>query len=318
MTTAAPRAPSFASAPSFDTPVPRGGYLWWYVDGWSDDGAHGLTLIIFVGSVFSPYYAWSTDQTPDNHCALNVALYGAAPNRWAMTERGAKRVERESRRFVVGPSSVRLEDQRLSIDVNERCAPLPRPLRGRIDVTPVISTDRAFTLAEAGGHLWRPVSPKARISVELEQPRLSWRGDAYFDSNQGDEPLHDGFRHWTWCRAHLSDGVAVAYEATPRRSDPASLFLKVKADGAIEPQPSLETAPLPTPLWAVKRRAHCDAGSAPRLLHGLEDAPFYNRSLIQTEMWGQRVQGFHESLSLDRFKQTWVRTLLPVRMPRTG
>ena len=43
----------------FDCPVPDGGYVWWYIDALSDDGAHGLTLIAFVGSVFSPYYAWA-------------------------------------------------------------------------------------------------------------------------------------------------------------------------------------------------------------------------------------------------------------------
>ncbi len=45
--------------PRFDAPVPAGGYAWWYVDALSDDGAHGLTIIAFIGSVFSPFYAWS-------------------------------------------------------------------------------------------------------------------------------------------------------------------------------------------------------------------------------------------------------------------
>ena len=27
----------------------------WYVDAISDDGRHGLTIIAFIGSVFSPY-----------------------------------------------------------------------------------------------------------------------------------------------------------------------------------------------------------------------------------------------------------------------
>ena len=35
--------------PRFDTPVPPGGYRWWYIDGLSDDGRHGITLIAFVG-----------------------------------------------------------------------------------------------------------------------------------------------------------------------------------------------------------------------------------------------------------------------------
>jgi carotenoid 1,2-hydratase len=73
-------------------PVPHGGYAWWYVDGLSDDGRHGITLIAFIGSVFSPYYAWARRRgggDPEHHCALNVALYGAGGKRWALTERAA-------------------------------------------------------------------------------------------------------------------------------------------------------------------------------------------------------------------------------------
>ena len=42
----------------------RDGYVWWYVDALSDDGRHGLTLIAFIGSVFSPYYAWRGGAAP--------------------------------------------------------------------------------------------------------------------------------------------------------------------------------------------------------------------------------------------------------------
>jgi hypothetical protein len=66
--------------PAFNTQVPRGGYAWWYLDALSDDGQYGLTVIAFIGSVFSPYYAWARRRghglaDPLNHCALNVALY---------------------------------------------------------------------------------------------------------------------------------------------------------------------------------------------------------------------------------------------------
>jgi len=37
--------------------VKPGGYAWWYVDALSADGRFGLSIIAFVGSVFSPYYA---------------------------------------------------------------------------------------------------------------------------------------------------------------------------------------------------------------------------------------------------------------------
>ena len=87
---------------------PRGGYVWWYVDALSDDGDHGITVIAFLGSVFSPYYAWARRHgscDPLRHCALNVALYGKR-RRWAMTERGDKAVQRGADFLAIGPSAL--------------------------------------------------------------------------------------------------------------------------------------------------------------------------------------------------------------------
>jgi hypothetical protein len=85
--------------PNFTAPVGGdGGYIWWYLDAVSDDGKYGLTLIAFIGSVFSPYYAWSGWKNPFNHCAINVALYrlDGAGGRWAMTERRADQLDRSA------------------------------------------------------------------------------------------------------------------------------------------------------------------------------------------------------------------------------
>ena len=49
---------------AFDTPVAPGGYAWWYIDALSDDGRCGLTIIAFIGSVFSPYYALARRRAP--------------------------------------------------------------------------------------------------------------------------------------------------------------------------------------------------------------------------------------------------------------
>ena len=48
----------------------------------------------------------------------------------------------------------------------------------------------------------------------------------------------------------------------------------------------------------------------------LEDGPFYARSRIAADIAGERVEGFHESVSLQRFAARWVQCLLPVRLPR--
>ncbi|MEQ8516068.1 MAG: hypothetical protein RIC38_10725, partial [Chromatocurvus sp.] len=76
----------------FAAAVGSNGYQWWYIDALSDDGRFGLTIIVFVGSVFSPYYAAARRRgptDPGNHCAINAVLYNPGGRKvWALTERG--------------------------------------------------------------------------------------------------------------------------------------------------------------------------------------------------------------------------------------
>ena len=41
--------------PKFDIDVKPNGYAWWYVDGISNDGNRAISIIGFIGSVFSPW-----------------------------------------------------------------------------------------------------------------------------------------------------------------------------------------------------------------------------------------------------------------------
>ena len=117
-------------------PIPPGGYVWWYVDALSDDGRQGLTLIAFIGSVFSPYYAWSGWSDPLDHCAVNVALYSARGQRWAMTERGRASLRREARGLAIGPSTLVWERDTLTVTVDEIAVPSLARIRGTIKVRP--------------------------------------------------------------------------------------------------------------------------------------------------------------------------------------
>ncbi|MEL6544204.1 MAG: carotenoid 1,2-hydratase, partial [Myxococcota bacterium] len=123
---------------------PRG-YTWWYLDALSDDGSYGITLIGFIGSVFSPYYAWSDWREPEDHVAMNVALYGKF-GRWAMTERGRHSLQRDGDHLQIGPSSMRWESDGLTISVDEISCPLPRKLRGRIRVRPHWTNPLGFAI----------------------------------------------------------------------------------------------------------------------------------------------------------------------------
>jgi carotenoid 1,2-hydratase len=271
--------------------------------------------------VFSPYYAWARGRsgTADalNHCAFNVALYGAAGKRWAMTERGARQVERSATHLRIGPSALRWDGETLVLDIDEVTAPLPTRIRGRVRLHPAALMGRAYTLDETGAHRWQPIAPCARVEVELSNPALRWSGPGYLDTNQGDAPLERDFVRWDWSRAALAGGrTAALYDVTRRRGAPLALALAFAPDGSVQPFDAPPRAELPPGLWRVARGTRSDVGSTPRVEQTLEDAPFYARSLVSATLLGQPVRAVHESLSLERFSARWVQVLLPFRMPR--
>lgn len=311
------RGPPGDGGPAFDAAVAPGGYRWWYIDALSDDGAYSLTVIAFIGSVFSPYYAWSNWADPYRHCAVNVALYGPRGARWAMTERGRASLRQSPDALTIGPSSLHWRDGALVIRIDEIAAPIPRPIRGEIVIDPAGINQRAFTLEAAGAHLWRPIAPVARAAVNLQSPDLQWRGHAYVDTNAGDEPLEKAFSSWTWARARIGDGAAIFYDADKRREPPLALALRVNAAGDLEEREPPPFAALTKTKWLLPRRARAPEGDA-RILRDFEDTPFYSRSLVASDIEGAPVEWMHESLSLDRFANPIVRLMLPFRMPRRG
>ena len=240
--------------PRFDVGVARDGYRWWYIDATSDDGQHGLTIIGFFGSVFSPYYARARRTgkgDPANHCAINVALYGR-PRRWAMTERGATRMARDAQHFTVGKSGMVWDGDTLTITIRERCSPLPFPLRGEVRLSANGIYNAPVQLDAQGKHHWQAVAPHARVSVEMEAPSLCWQGAAYHDMNWGDEPLERGFRHWTWARTNTSRGTEVLYDVE-RRDGSRFSFGRCFNAGVVRERPVPQAHPLKRGLWGMTR-----------------------------------------------------------------
>jgi carotenoid 1,2-hydratase len=311
-------------AARFDLDVPPGGYAWWYLDALSEDGTQALALIAFVGSVFSPWYAAArrrgiAQADPRRHVAVNIALYGPGMHRWAMTERGARDLQRDARTLCIGPSTLAWHDGRLQIDLDEWTAPWPTPVRGRLVVHPLAATDADVALDAAGAHRWTPIAPAARIEVALEQPRWRWQGHAYLDGNHGARPLEADFLHWDWSRAALPGGRAgVHYDVLRRDGSELSLALQFEADGRVRGVAAPPAHALADSAWRLARVARSDAAAPARVVRTLEDGPFYSRSLIGARWRGEAVTAVHESLSLQRFGARWVQALLPFRMPRRG
>lgn len=302
----------------FDVAVPRDGYAWWYADALSDDGAHGITLIAFLGSVFSPYYAFARDRGPAdplNHVALNVSLYGR-PRRWALTDRGRGAARQEPMRLELGPSSLAWDGETLVVSVREVTAPIPRRLLGEVRITPGPMNRRVFTLDAAGRHRWCPMAPACRAEVAFEAPALRWSGTAYFDCNWGDRPLERDFVDWDWSRYALKEGAAVLYDTRRRDGSRQSLALRFDRAGRVEQVPPPPFVPLPRTLWRVTRGTQADAGASATVARTLEDTPFYARSVVRSRLFGQDVEGVHESLDLDRFRALPIRLMLPFKVPR--
>jgi carotenoid 1,2-hydratase len=248
---------------------------------------------------------------------MNVALYGAGRHRWAFTEHARKSVRCEADSLTVGRSQVSWNGTCLTCRIDEIAVPLPFRIRGTIRLYPEGVTRFALALGEHGLHWWQPIIPRGRVEVDMEQPALSWRGTGYLDTNDGATPLDEGFRSWTRLRAHTSTGATVIYDVVPTSGLQIVHALRFTPSGNVQQFTAPPRIALSSTGWRIDRETRADVGSTPVVVETLEDAPFYARTLLDMQLSGERVTAIHESLSLDRFRSGWVRTLLPIRMRRS-
>lgn len=305
------------SIPAFDAAVPDGGYRWWYVDAVSDCGNYGLVIIVFIGSVFSPYYYRSRQKhrgDPRQHSAINIASYGPGINAWSMTERGSRQLTVSPDEFGIARSRVAKDGDQLSIAIDERTAPWFMPLKGMARVEAHSANAQAFFLDAGQHHQWQPIAPIARISVALERPAIRWTGDAYVDTNAGTRPLENDFHSWHWSSVRSAGHSRIYYDVIERDNERHCLALSVDAENRLQRIDAPTANPLPRSGWGIVRESR--HGKDTSVIQTLEDAPFYARSLLSVTDAGEPAVAMHESLSMQRFVKPWVRTLLPFRMPR--
>lgn len=311
-----------ALLPPFDVNVPADGYRWWYVDAIAPDGRAALTLIAFVGSVFSPWYARARRRRPTDparHCTLNAVVYGRRSKRWAFTERGVGGVHRSPDEFRIGPSRVLRDGDSLVFEIDEITVPVPTRLRGTVRVTPEIAGYTSYTLDADGGHHWRPIAPRAHVEVRLSAPATHWSGHGYLDSNWGNDALERAFAGWEWSRMSIgdaSDRTAILYDTVRRDGSRHSLALHYGGDGAVRRFEAPAETRLARTGWRVNRSIRSEVPAAARVIRTLEDTPFYARSIVESRLLDATATGVHESLSLTRFASPWVQCLLPFRAPR--
>lgn len=278
-----------------------------------------MTLIAFLGSVFSPYYAAARRRGPTNpldYCALNVVLHDRGAQHWTLTERRCDEIEQQPSSLVIGPSRLEWKEDRLRFDIDETSTPWLRPVRGSVTFTPFWVCDRRIPIDSAGRHVWRPIAPRGHVAVDMQIPSMRWRGAGYLDSNSGEEPLEAAFTSWHWSRSQLTDSCVVLYDLRDLNGDERSMAMRFDPAGQLTHFDAPERCVLPPSGWRVPRQTRSDDRASTRITQTLLDAPFYARSVLQTRLLGQSATSIHESLSLHRFRSAWVQSLLRFRIAR--
>ena len=249
--------------------------------------------------------------------ALNVALYGEQGRRWTMTERSQASLRRSASELVLGPSRLHWDGQSLLIDIDEIAVPLPQRVRGRVRVWPKGLANFITPLDDAGRHRWGPIAPCARIEVELDKPGAKWSGQAYLDSNEGDEPIDRPFTEWDWSRAVMKDGsTGVIYDVRQKQGADRVIARRFLPDGRSEAFSPPQRQALPRTAWRLNRTMRTDVYEPAVVEQTLEDTPFYVRSVLQSGLLGERVTSVHETLNVPRVVARSTRLMLPWRMPR--
>ena len=106
----------------------------------------------------------------------------------------------------------------------------------------------------------------------------------------------------------------MTYDVARRDGRALAVALRYGGDGGVETFEAPPARALPRSFWGLSRSVRSE-GEA-RLVQTLEDAPFYGRCVVETELLGRRVVGVQEGLSLDRFDTHWMRLMLPFKAPR--
>jgi carotenoid 1,2-hydratase len=322
---------------TFGSPVPPGGYSWWYFDALSDDGERALTAIFFIGSVFSPDYAArvraGAPARAEEHLGVNVALYHRGKKvAWVMSEHPASALVRaDESALQIGASSV-IAGRPMRVEIRERSAPfllalarLGARVEGEFVLTPESPSLPPAPIGDgAGGHHWSVPVPRARVQVRFTKPDFSFDGVGYHDINRGDGRLEAAFSRWSWARFHDRERTIILYSTRSCTGARRALLVDAR-DAASE----AERAPraveaiageekragwgLTLPSWFELGAFRCE----PRAL--VESAPFYARYLgALSERGTPLATGVGEHLDLDRFRARAIQFLLRFKMRRAA
>jgi carotenoid 1,2-hydratase len=108
----------------------------------------------------------------------------------------------------------------------------------------------------------------------------------------------------------------VVYDVRQKQGADRVIARRFLADGRSEDFEAPPRQTLPRTRWRIPRAMRSEPGEPARVEQTLEDTPFYSRSLLSSQLLGERVTSVHESLSVPRVASRTVQLMLPWRMPR--
>ena len=303
-----------------DVSVPSGGYAWWYVDVIGDDSPYAATVIFFRGNPFSPFYLRALakgEALADDFCAVNVVLYRGRRKLWTFTEFVREATHHGSDQLAIGENTFSLDGDGVTLRFSTRSPLIGAKLRGTVKLEPSALFDVTHGLDGAKKHAWFPMAPISRATVTLEEPKLSFSGEAYFDGNRGCEPLGAGFDRWHWMRGPAADkkGSSIIYDAKDRGGNWTRFSRVFRPDGQSEVIALDNDQRLPRSRWLLERTTRVASDERAWLDRTLESAPFYARSVVSIRDGKDRERlAMHEVMDVSRFRRRLIQAAFYLRM----
>jgi carotenoid 1,2-hydratase len=288
--------------PWFDSlPVTPGAYRWYYVD-FCGPGLSAVAIFM-LGSPFSARYVPRAGNVPAARFAsVNLAVYRNGRRlAWVFSEFDAAQASADSLR--IGGSSLRWEDGRGEVEIDERSVLFGRRVQARIRFAHAPLPVTPFPLPGQTQHLWQPIAPRAEATLAFDGQVMT--GRVYHDTNVGEVPLAGSMAGWSWSRTHGAELTTIRY-ATDHG------VLHVRTDGQRLMSRWQETVAEDTQgtRWGLRLPKEVPGG-APRLL---ESSPFYARFCAEAG----EFQTVGEVTRFEALRKPWNRWMARSRLRVEG
>jgi carotenoid 1,2-hydratase len=110
--------------------------------------------------------------------------------------------------------------------------------------------------------------------------------------------------------------TSVIYDVREKNAQENVLALTFNPNGTIDHFEPPPRQALPKTIWGIQGHMRNQSPEGLEVVQVLENTPFYTRSVLNSELLGEKVLSFHETLSVPKLTLTSTQFMLPWRMPR--